>query len=139
MGSHAQLFAENLAQMVVAVGQGVQESIQFVIGIGIVLHNAPLNLFRYFVFRMGGLIGRNGFGNQIAVGGKQQGAPFLIAVVVVIAVGDVVYRAGIPAVELLPGNRYTYLVKISSTQIELTLTIADWNERDSSYEIDFNK
>lgn len=53
--------------------------------------------------------------------------------------GDVVYRAGIPAVELLPGNRYTYLVKISSTQIELTLTIADWNERDSSYEIDFNK
>ena len=53
--------------------------------------------------------------------------------------GDVVYRATIPATELQPGKRYTYLVKISSTQIELKLAIADWNERDSSYEIDFNQ
>mgnify|MGYP003291310204 CR=1 FL=1 len=52
---------------------------------------------------------------------------------------DVVYRTGLPALELQPGKRYTYLVKVSSTRIELHLTIADWNERDSSYEIDFNK
>lgn len=51
---------------------------------------------------------------------------------------DVVYRVGLPAVELLSGNRYTFNVKISSTEIELKLKIADWNERDSSYEIDFN-
>lgn len=52
--------------------------------------------------------------------------------------GDVVYRAGLPATEFLPGKRYTYNINISSTQIELRLGIADWNERDSSHEIDFN-
>jgi len=53
--------------------------------------------------------------------------------------GDVVYRTGLPAMDIQPGKRHTFLVKISSTRIELKLSIADWNERDSSYEIDFNK
>ena len=51
---------------------------------------------------------------------------------------DVVYRAGLPAVIFEPGYRYNYHIKISSTEIKLSLTIADWNERKSSHDIDFN-
>ena len=52
--------------------------------------------------------------------------------------GDMVYRAGLPAVTFEPGYRYNYHIKISSTEIKLSLTIADWNERKSSHDIDFN-
>lgn len=52
--------------------------------------------------------------------------------------GDAVYRVGVPAVELLSGSRYTFNVNISSTKIDVKLSIAQWNERDSSYEVDFN-
>lgn len=52
--------------------------------------------------------------------------------------GEAIYRVGLPTMEFLPGKRYTFNINISSTQIELNLGIADWNERDSSYEIDFN-
>ncbi len=53
--------------------------------------------------------------------------------------GNTVYSAALPAYNFLPGNRYNYHVKISATEINLGLTISDWNERKSSHEIDFNK
>lgn len=37
----------------------------------------------------------------------------------------------------LPGKRYTYTIAISETDLELTLTVADWNERESSHSIVF--
>ena len=52
--------------------------------------------------------------------------------------GSAVYSINLPAYEFKAGHRYTYHVKITSTGIDLSLTIADWNERKSSYEIDFN-
>ena len=52
--------------------------------------------------------------------------------------GSAVYSINLPAYEFKAGFRYTYHVKITSTGIDLSLTIADWNERKSSYEIDFN-
>lgn len=52
--------------------------------------------------------------------------------------GDEVYRAKLPATTYEAGKRYTYQIRITATQIELLLTIADWNERKSSHEIDFN-
>ena len=53
--------------------------------------------------------------------------------------GNTVYSIDLPAFDLKAGHRYTYHVKLTSTGIELSLTIADWNERKSSYEIDFNE
>ena len=53
--------------------------------------------------------------------------------------GHSVYSIDLPAFNFKAGHRYTYHVKITSTGIELSLTIADWNERKSSYEIDFNE
>lgn len=53
--------------------------------------------------------------------------------------GSTVYRAGLPATKFEPGNRYTYHIKISSTNFDVNLTIKEWNERKSSYDIDFNK
>ena len=52
--------------------------------------------------------------------------------------GETVYSIDLPAYEFKAGYRYKYHVKLTSTGIELSLTIADWNERKSSYEIDFN-
>ena len=52
--------------------------------------------------------------------------------------GNEVYRVGLPAATLEPGNRYTYHIKISSTSIDVNLSIKEWNERKSSYDIDFN-
>ena len=66
--------------------------------------------------------------------------------------GDAVFTVTIPQVteridngdgtftestEYLPGKRYTYTVSISKTDLELTLTVADWNERESSHSIIF--
>ena len=53
--------------------------------------------------------------------------------------GSAVYSINLPAYEFKAGYRYTYHVKITSTGIDMSLTIADWNERKSSYEIDFNE
>ena len=38
--------------------------------------------------------------------------------------------------EYQPGKRYTYTVKITEADVELTITAADWNVRDSSYDIE---
>lgn len=53
--------------------------------------------------------------------------------------GSAVYSLNLPAYDFQAGYRYGYHVKMTSTGIELSLTIADWNERKSSYEIDFNE
>lgn len=53
--------------------------------------------------------------------------------------GNVVYRVDLPAYEFAAGSRYNYHVKMTSTEIKVGLTISDWNERKSSYEIDFNE
>ena len=53
--------------------------------------------------------------------------------------GNAVYRVDIPAYDFKAGYRYTYHVKMTSAEVKLGLTIADWNERKSSYEIDFNE
>ena len=39
--------------------------------------------------------------------------------------------------EYRPGRRYTYTITITEANVDLTLTVADWNERESSYEIVF--
>ena len=52
--------------------------------------------------------------------------------------GDVVYRAALPAYNFMAGYRYTYHIRLTSTEVRVALTIADWNERKSSYEVDFN-
>ena len=53
--------------------------------------------------------------------------------------GDSVFSVGLPEGYLEAGNRYTFHIKISSTSIDLALTIADWNERKSSHHIDLNE
>lgn len=52
--------------------------------------------------------------------------------------GNVVYSVDLPGYDYKPGYRYNYHIKISSTEIKVGLTVAQWNERKSSYEIDFN-
>lgn len=52
--------------------------------------------------------------------------------------GDVVYRAILPAYDFMAGYRYTYHIRLTSTEVRVALTIAEWNERKSSYEVDFN-
>ncbi|MBQ8674514.1 MAG: fimbrillin family protein [Bacteroides sp.] len=66
--------------------------------------------------------------------------------------GDTVYRVGLPAVtgtdaqtggrkeggtDFLPGYRYTYTLAITKTNLVLTLSIAPWNELNSSFDITF--
>ena len=53
--------------------------------------------------------------------------------------GNTVYTLPLPAFNFQPGKRYTYHVKMSVTGIDLGLTISDWNERKSSYDVDFNE
>lgn len=53
--------------------------------------------------------------------------------------GSAVYNINLPAYDFQAGCRYSYHIKMTSTGIDLSLTIADWNERKSSYEIDFNE
>lgn len=53
--------------------------------------------------------------------------------------GESVFSVGLPEKELEAGYRYTFHIKISSTSIDLALTIADWNERKSSHQIDLNE
>lgn len=66
--------------------------------------------------------------------------------------GDAIYTVTIPRVteriagddgsvvestEYAPGKRYTYTVSITETKLDLTLSVADWNERESSFGIVF--
>lgn len=53
--------------------------------------------------------------------------------------GNEIFSAGLPAGTLEAGMRHTFHIKISSTSIDLKLTITDWNERKSSHHIDLNE
>lgn len=53
--------------------------------------------------------------------------------------GEEVFSVGLPSRELEAGNRYAFHIKITSTSIDLALTITDWNERKSSHQIDLNE
>lgn len=53
--------------------------------------------------------------------------------------GNAVYSATLPAYDFKAGYRYNYHIKMTSTKINVGLTIAEWNERKSSYDIDFNE
>lgn len=53
--------------------------------------------------------------------------------------GEEVFSVGLPSKELEAGNRYAFHIKITSTSIDLALTITDWNERKSSHQIDLNE
>ena len=43
----------------------------------------------------------------------------------------------VESTEYLPGKRYTYTISITETNLILDLTVADWNERESSHSIVF--
>lgn len=49
--------------------------------------------------------------------------------------GDEVFSVPIPPVTYQNGKQYTYVLTISGASAEVTLTIADWNELDSSHDI----
>lgn len=51
--------------------------------------------------------------------------------------GDYIYRLNLPAYAFKAGYRYTYHVKMTATELSVELSITDWNERKSSYEIEF--
>lgn len=45
-------------------------------------------------------------------------------------------NGGVISEEYRPGKRYTYTIRINEADVELTITAADWNVRDSSYDIE---
>lgn len=45
-------------------------------------------------------------------------------------------NGGVISEEYRPGKRYTYTIRITEADVELTITAADWNMRDSSYDIE---
>ena len=49
--------------------------------------------------------------------------------------GNQVYSVGIPAITYEYGKKYTYMLEISGSEVDITLTIAPWNKLDSSYDI----
>ena len=49
--------------------------------------------------------------------------------------GNQVFTANIPAVEYEHGKKYTYVLGISGSETNITLTIKSWNHLDSSYDI----
>jgi hypothetical protein len=49
--------------------------------------------------------------------------------------GDLVHRVALPATEFMAGQRYTFNVRFGQSDVSMTLSIADWNEMKSSYDI----
>ena len=49
--------------------------------------------------------------------------------------GDLVHRISLPAKEFEAGKRHTFNVRFSQSDVSVTLSIADWNEMKSSYDI----
>ena len=48
---------------------------------------------------------------------------------------DLVHRIALPATEFVAGQRYTFNVRFGQSDVGMTLSIADWNEMKSSYDI----
>ena len=49
--------------------------------------------------------------------------------------GEQIYSVNIPAITYEHGKKYTYMLEISGSDVEISLTIAPWNKMDSSYDI----
>lgn len=49
--------------------------------------------------------------------------------------GSQVFSVDIPAITYEPGKKYTYLLEIRGSEVELKLTIKPWNHIESSYDI----
>ena len=49
--------------------------------------------------------------------------------------GSLEFKVPIPAITYEPGKLYNYVLEISGADAQITLTIADWNQLDSSYNI----
>lgn len=49
--------------------------------------------------------------------------------------GDLVHHINLPATTLEARKRYTYNIRFGQTEVDVKLTIADWNELKSSYDI----
>ena len=49
--------------------------------------------------------------------------------------GDLAHRVSLPETTFEPGKRYTFNVRFSQSSVDMSLTIADWNELKSSYDI----
>ena len=49
--------------------------------------------------------------------------------------GDLIHHINLPATTLEAGKRYTYNIRFGQTEVDVKLTIADWNELKSSYDI----
>ena len=49
--------------------------------------------------------------------------------------GDLVHRIALPDTEFVAGQRYTFNVRFGQSDVGMTLSIADWNEMKSSYDI----
>lgn len=49
--------------------------------------------------------------------------------------GDLVYRVNLSATTFEAGKRYTFNVRLGQSNVGVSLSIADWNERKSSYDI----
>lgn len=45
------------------------------------------------------------------------------------------YSVNIPAITYEPGKQYVYVLEIRGSEVNVTLTIADWNYKESSYDI----
>ena len=49
--------------------------------------------------------------------------------------GDLVHRIALPSREFVAGQRYTFNVRFGQSDVGMTLSIANWNEMKSSYDI----
>ena len=49
--------------------------------------------------------------------------------------GNTIFRVNIPAITYKPATRYTYVLEISGANVNLDLTIAEWNKIDSTHDI----
>lgn len=49
--------------------------------------------------------------------------------------GELIHHIHLPATTLKPGTRYVYSIRFGQTETDVKLTIADWNELKSSYDI----
>lgn len=48
---------------------------------------------------------------------------------------DQTFSVDIPAITYLPGKQYVYVLEIRGSEVNVDLTIADWNYKESSYDI----
>lgn len=50
--------------------------------------------------------------------------------------GDHLYSVAIPPITYTPGSLYKYVLELGGSDVSITLTIADWNERNATFNIE---